>query len=274
MYESTDHARRAEAEKTLVAFQDSPDALTQCQLLLDRADSAYSQLLAATTLTKLVSRNIQGLTLLQRIDIRNYVLNYFLSRPNLQNFVIQALVTLLAKITKYSWFDLYKNELVFRNIVEDVRSFLQGSVEHCMIGVQILSQLTSEMNPMVEVDANLTFTKHRKIACSFRDTQLYDIFLLSCSLLGSARENNKNLNFLDDAQNGLMTQVLRLARNCLSFDFIGTSTGESSFFILCFFFVFGNTFGNICNFSRYGKLVVSPQGELVSQFSKNCHVTI
>ncbi|XP_055712630.1 ran-binding protein 16 isoform X3 [Phlebotomus papatasi] len=228
MYESTDHARRAEAEKTLVAFQDSPDALTQCQLLLDRADSAYSQLLAATTLTKLVSRNIQGLTLLQRIDIRNYVLNYFLSRPNLQNFVIQALVTLLAKITKYSWFDLYKNELVFRNIVEDVRSFLQGSVEHCMIGVQILSQLTSEMNPMVEVDANLTFTKHRKIACSFRDTQLYEIFLLSCSLLGSARENNKNLNFLDDAQNGLMTQVLRLARNCLSFDFIGTSTDEST----------------------------------------------
>ncbi|XP_059618204.1 ran-binding protein 16 isoform X2 [Phlebotomus argentipes] len=228
MYESTDHARRAEAEKALVAFQDSPDALTQCQLLLDRADSSYSQLLAATTLTKLVSRNIQGLSLMQRIDIRNYVLTYFLNRPNLQNFVIQALVTLLAKITKYSWFDLYKNELVFRNIVEDVRSFLQGSVEHCMIGVQILSQLTSEMNPMVEVDANLTFTKHRKIACSFRDTQLYDIFLLSCSLLGSARENNKNLNFMDDAQNGLMTQVLRLAKNCLSFDFIGTSTDEST----------------------------------------------
>ncbi|GAB0087135.1 ran-binding protein 16 [Sergentomyia squamirostris] len=228
MYQSTDQARRAEAEKTLVAFQDSPDALSQCQLLLHRADSSYSQLVAATTLTKLVSRNIQGLTLMQRIDIRNYVLNYFLTRPNLQGFVIQALVTLLAKITKYSWFDLYKNELVFRNIVEDVRSFLQGSVEHCMIGVQILSQLTSEMNPMVEVDANLTFTKHRKIACSFRDTQLYEIFLLSCTLLSSARDNNKNLNFMDDAQNGLMTQVLRLARNCLSFDFIGTSTDEST----------------------------------------------
>ncbi|XP_055684266.1 ran-binding protein 16 isoform X1 [Lutzomyia longipalpis] len=228
MYESTDHARRAEAEKTLVAFQDSPDALAQCQLLLHRADSGYSQLLAATTLTKLVSRNIQGLTLVQRIEIRDYVLNYFITRPSLQSFVIQALVTLLAKITKYSWFDTYKDEYVFRKIVQNVQSFLQGSVEHCMIAVQILSQLTSEMNPMVEVDANLTFTKHRKIACNFRDTQLYDIFLLSCNLLSSARENNKNLNFMDDAQNGLMTQVLRLARNCLSFDFIGTSTDEST----------------------------------------------
>lgn len=61
---------RAEAEKALVAFQESPDALAKCQLLLDRGDSSYSQLLAATTLTKLISRNVQGLTLQQRVDIR------------------------------------------------------------------------------------------------------------------------------------------------------------------------------------------------------------
>lgn len=56
---------------------------------------------------------------------RNYILNYLATRPNLQPFVIQALVTLLAKITKYGWFDYYKEELIFRNVVEDVRKFLQ-----------------------------------------------------------------------------------------------------------------------------------------------------
>jgi exportin-7 len=156
--------------------------------------------------------------------MRNYVLNYLATRPNLQSFVIQSLVALLVKVTKLCWLDMYEDEYVFRNIVQDVKEFLGGSVEHCMIGVQILSQLTCEMNQLAETDCNLTFTKHRKIACLFRDSQLYDIFILACSLLSQARDNcPKTLNFMDDAQHGLFTHLLNLARNCLSFDFVGTS---------------------------------------------------
>lgn len=54
------------------------------------------------------------------------MLNYLVTRPSLQYFVVQALITLLAKITKYGWFDAYKNELVFQNLLEDVRTFLQA----------------------------------------------------------------------------------------------------------------------------------------------------
>ena len=39
-------------------------------MLLDRQNSPYSQLLATTTLTKLISRTAQVLSLQQRIDIR------------------------------------------------------------------------------------------------------------------------------------------------------------------------------------------------------------
>ena len=45
------------------------NSLNKCQLLLDRQDSPYSQLLATTTLTKLVSRPSQVLSLPQRITI-------------------------------------------------------------------------------------------------------------------------------------------------------------------------------------------------------------
>ena len=133
------------------------------------------------------------------VCFRNYTLNYLATRPKLQTFVTQALVALLAKITKYGWFDSLKEVFFFRKIDQDVKEFLQGSVEHCMIGVQILSNLTVEMNQIAEVDVNLSFTKHRKIACSFRDTQLLDIFVLSCTLLGRARDN---LNFVDESQHG------------------------------------------------------------------------
>ena len=216
----------------------------KCQRLLERGNSPYAQLLATTTITKLISRSSAILELQSRVDIRNYVLNYLWSQPKLAQFVIQGLVTLFSRITKLGWFDSDKDEFVFRAVISDVTKFLQGSAEHNMVGVQLLSQLVCEvqlsfvflflltnifqMNQISEADASRSLTKHRKIASSFRDTQLFEIFQLSSTLLRTALENKSNLDFNDSAQHGLMTQLLRLAHNCLTFDFIGTSTDESS----------------------------------------------
>ena len=52
-----------------------------------------------------------------------------------------------------------------------------------MMGVQLLSQLVCEMNQISEADASRSLTKHRKIASSFRDSQLFEIFQLSSTLL-------------------------------------------------------------------------------------------
>jgi len=228
LYESQDASVRTEAEKALVAFQNSPDSLGKCQRLLERGSSPYSQLLATTTITKLISRSSAILELQSRVDIRNYVLNYLWSQPKLAQFVVQGLVTLFSRITKLGWFDSDKEEFVFRAVITDVTKFLQGSAEHCMVGVQLLSQLVCEMNQISEADASRSLTKHRKIASSFRDTQLFEIFQLSSTLLRTALDNKTNLDFNDSSQHGLMTQLLRLAHNCLTFDFIGTSTDESS----------------------------------------------
>jgi exportin-7 len=113
----------------------------------------------------------------------NYVLQYLYSQPKLATFVVQGLVTLFARITKLGWFDTKEEDFVFRNVISDVTKFLQGSAEHCMMGVQLLSQLTCEMNQISEADANRSLTKHRKIASSFRDSQLFEVFQLSCTLL-------------------------------------------------------------------------------------------
>uniref|UniRef100_A0A8C0UFF2 Exportin 7 n=1 Tax=Cyanistes caeruleus TaxID=156563 RepID=A0A8C0UFF2_CYACU len=219
----TDTGTRLQAEKALVEFTNSPECLSKCQLLLERGSSSYSQLLAATCLSKLVSRSSNPLPLEQRVDIRNYVLNYLATRPKLATFVTQALIQLYARITKLGWFDCQKDEFVFRNVINDVTRFLQDSVEHCIIGVTILSQLTNEIN---QADTSHPLTKHRKIASSFRDSSLFDIFTLSCSLLKQA--SGKALNLHDESQHGLLMQLLKLTHNCLNFDFIGTSTDESS----------------------------------------------
>ena len=86
----------------------------KCQRLLERGSSPYSQLLATTTITKLISRSAAILELQSRVDIRNYVLNYLWSQPKLAQFVVQGLVTLFSRITKLGWFDSDKDEFVFR----------------------------------------------------------------------------------------------------------------------------------------------------------------
>ncbi|XP_044085560.1 ran-binding protein 17 isoform X4 [Neovison vison] len=153
----------------------------------------------------------------------NYILNYVASQPKLAPFVIQALIQVIAKITKLGWFEVQKDQFIFREIIADVKKFLQGTVEHCIIGVIILSELTQEMNL---VDYSRPSAKHRKIATSFRDTSLKDILMLACSLLKEVLA--KPLNLQDEGQQTLVMQVLKLVLNCLSFDFIGSSADESA----------------------------------------------
>ncbi|XP_059589432.1 ran-binding protein 17 isoform X2 [Alligator mississippiensis] len=222
LYEGTDVAQRMQAEKVLLELIDSPECLSQCQLLLERGTTSYAQLLAATCLSKLVSRSTP-LPVEQRIDIRNYILNYVASQPKLAPFVIQALVQVIAKITKLGWFEVQKDQLIFRDIIADVKKFLQGTVDHYIIGVMILSELTQEMNL---VDYSRPSAKHRKIATSFRDTSLKDILMLACSLLKELLA--KPLNLQDQQQQSLAMHLLKLVLNCLNFDFIGNSADESA----------------------------------------------
>lgn len=55
----------------------------------------------------------------------NYILNYVASQPKLVPFVIQALIQVIAKITKLGWFEVQKDQFVFREIIADVKKFLQ-----------------------------------------------------------------------------------------------------------------------------------------------------
>ena len=66
----------------------------------------------------------------------------------------------------------------------------QGSVEHCMVGVQILHQLVLEMN---QAESMRSLAKHRKVASSFRDESLFNIFTLSCTLM-------RQINVRDETQ--------------------------------------------------------------------------
>jgi exportin-7 len=135
-YESMDLVVRSEAEKALVTFSESPESLPQCQFILERSQSPFALLLAASTLTKLVTRSTANLSVQDRLQLRSYVLQYLGSNLYLAPYVTQALVQLIARITKDGWFNGDKKGFVFRDILDEVGKFLRVRIMnpwHCTI---------------------------------------------------------------------------------------------------------------------------------------------
>uniref|UniRef100_A0A5B7AV32 Putative exportin-7 isoform X3 n=1 Tax=Davidia involucrata TaxID=16924 RepID=A0A5B7AV32_DAVIN len=212
LYNSQDSAERAHAENTLKCFSANTDYISQCQYILDNALTPYALMLASSSLLKQVTEH--SLSLQLRIDIRNYLINYLAKRgPELQPFVTGSLIQLLCRVTKFGWFDDDR----FRDVVKESMNFLsQATSDHYAIGLKILNQLVCEMN---QPNPGLPSTHHRRVACSFRDQSLFQIFQISLTSLRQLK---------NDVVSRLQELALSLSLKCLSFDFVGTSIDESS----------------------------------------------
>lgn len=152
------------------------------------------------------------------MQLRNYILNYLASKgPQLKDFVCLELSNLLCRVTKYGWNDGETH----KSIVDDISRFLDASEQHCIIGLQVLTRLVTDMNVSIPtVRRVLTHSQARKISLSFRDLLLLKIFNISLQTLAK---------FLQPpAHDKLRSSSLQLAIACLSFDFVGSSMDESN----------------------------------------------
>lgn len=211
LYNSQDSAERAHAESTLKCFSVNTDYISQCQYILDNAATPYALMLAGSSLLKQVTE--KRLPLQLRLDIRNYLLNYLATRgPDLEAFVIGSLIQLFCRLVKFGWFD----DESFRDVVKESMNFLHQSTVHYSIGLKILNQLVSEMN---QPNPGLSTIFHRKVASSFKDPSVLQIFQISLTSLCQLK---------NDVGSKLQELALSLSLKCLSFDFMGTSFDESS----------------------------------------------
>eukprot|EP00803_Ostreobium_quekettii_P004119 evm.model.scf_281.4 EVM.evm.TU.scf_281.4 scf_281:37255-51104(+) len=210
LYNSQVPEERAQAEQHLRMFGASTEGINACKAILDNSQSAYAQLLASSSLLKIVTEHSVSPAI--RLEMRNYFLSFLDSRgPQLEAWVVTSVVQLLCRTTKVGWFDDQQ-----RTIVEDARRFLQkGSMDHYLLGLKILNMLVCEMNNQPKRQSKL-MTVHRKTAVAFRDNELGQVFQLSLFSLRQLQEVK------DDASTKLKDQALQLALNCLTFDFVGT----------------------------------------------------
>ncbi|RUS20332.1 Exportin-7-B [Endogone sp. FLAS-F59071] len=266
-YNATASEQRAEAEKILdisfPSFSDnsnirpangevaaSPRTPTESayalQIFLDHSPSPYAQMFALTKLTAIVTDHFSVFPAEFKTSLRNFMLTYAGRHPDLSHFIINSIAKLFAMLTKLGWFDADD----FRNVNEDLSKFLQATIEHRIVGLQILSVVVQEINQPLP-PRNLA--RHRKTgmpkrdmvlfrfeiwlvhctqshslfaAIAFRDLQLLDIFKTGYNILRELLNRQVPFN-KPEQENRMKTMVLTLLRNCLTFDFIGTTPDES-----------------------------------------------
>ena len=221
LFLGTSAIERAEAQQQLLTLQSSAEYIPQCQFILDNSTQPYAQLMASTSLEMLVTQFWNNFTGEQKLEIRNYVLNYLAVQAlTLQEFVIGSLSKLACRITKLGWFDSTEH----REIFEETSKFLVATIDHKIIGMKLFNALVDEMNTPT---TGRTLTMHRRTAVSFRDNALYQIFQVSVSTLRQL--HTRSLGNLTPSQDIKMAGLsLTLATACLSFDFIGTNHEESA----------------------------------------------
>ncbi|KAL8129299.1 hypothetical protein V2J09_018454 [Rumex salicifolius] len=211
LYNCRDSAERAFLESTLKNFSLDPSCIAQCEYILDSAGTPYAVLLASSSLLKQVTENKLPSHL--KLQIRDHLVNYLASRGrNLESFVMTSLIQLLCRLTKFSWLDDDR----FKELVKICASFLDQETFQYEIGLKILNQLTTEMNTQ---NPELTFMQHRKAAVSFKDESLLQVYEMSLASLCKLKS---------DVRNKLQELALSLSLRCLSFDFTGASSDETS----------------------------------------------
>jgi exportin-7 len=220
LYVGTSANERAEAQEQLLTLQSSAECIPQCQFILDNSSQPYAQLLASASLEALLTQYWNNFDQDQKLEIRNYILNFLANNAHsLQDFVTGSMAKLACRITKLGWFD----NIEHREIVDEVTKFLQGTVDHHLVGLKILHALVDEMNIPT---TGRTLTTHRKTAVSFRDNSLFQVFQIGLTTLRHIHTRSIP-NITPDQEKRMTASALSLATSCLSFDFIGTNPEES-----------------------------------------------
>ncbi|KAI8333027.1 armadillo-type protein [Chlamydoabsidia padenii] len=196
------------------------DTASALRVLLENSPNPYVQTFCLARLKQLALAQFSLFSDDTKIQLRTFLLEYAFLHPDLMPFIITQLAGVFAQLTLLGWVDLES----YRNMHKDISQFIQASMDHRIVGMQILAVAIQDINPPTFARGS---GKFRRAAGGFRDTQLLDIFRLAYSTLKDL--NQRCLPFSSEYQEErLKDATLNVLVRCLSFDFNGTSVDESA----------------------------------------------
>lgn len=223
LYNARSEAERAQAHQTLLPLVQNPQCMPQLQFVLAHTSSPHALIFAATGLMKLITSHWTSVSDHQKEEMRSFLLDYLAKNgPDLYRSApmgVSPVVRLLCRVIKLAWLEGPQHQMV----TQKVDQFLQSSPLHWVLGLEIYTDLTTDMQPTI----GPSMSRHRRTALSFRDTALPPIFTIAIQTLQQLSTGAINVPDKNDERR-LSKQVLNLSCNCLSFDFMGTIPDDTS----------------------------------------------
>eukprot|EP00002_Diphylleia_rotans_P040206 TRINITY_DN9481_c0_g1_i1.p1 TRINITY_DN9481_c0_g1~~TRINITY_DN9481_c0_g1_i1.p1 ORF type:complete len:1063 (+),score=207.06 TRINITY_DN9481_c0_g1_i1:100-3288(+) len=213
-----DNEKRRDAEQKLLVFQNSPDSLSALRYALESSQLPHVLMFASSSVLKLVTHHWGFYSTSQMIDLRSFLLRFLISRGvTVVGYVQNNILQTLARITKFGWFD----DRAVQNIFSDIKDFMSASLGHHIMALNAFHILLTELNGN---SANRTMTQNRRVAISFRDEHLYNVFQIAISTLRQIinRQVTADVPILDR----VIESSLNVVISSLSYDFVGTSAED------------------------------------------------
>eukprot|EP00761_Pharyngomonas_kirbyi_P013683 gb/GECH01013712.1/.p1 GENE.gb/GECH01013712.1/~~gb/GECH01013712.1/.p1 ORF type:complete len:1061 (+),score=152.47 gb/GECH01013712.1/:1-3183(+) len=218
VFSSQSQEERTSAEQQLQSEFGWLESMGKLQSIFTSTQNSYCLFYVSSTMTKLITNNWNSLETQQTLELRTMVFNFLGENgPDLPTFVLNRVIRLLCRLTKLGWFqDESHKELTDRVINMFVKTDIPGLIG---VGLSILTSLVQEMN---SISGLSTITQNRKVAVSFRDSCLKQVFKGAVSLLEKLCQELPNSNVK------LCNAALDVVLVCLRYDFVGVFPDESA----------------------------------------------
>uniref|UniRef100_A0A0K6S6Y1 Importin N-terminal domain-containing protein n=1 Tax=Chromera velia CCMP2878 TaxID=1169474 RepID=A0A0K6S6Y1_9ALVE len=224
LYGSPNPAEQAQANSILMAMLSNMESFTQLESVLANSKEPNALQVAATGLQKLITNNWTHVTEAQKDEMRNFLLNYLSQNgPELlaqARPALKQMIRLLARLTKLAWLEGPRHQ----GLVEQVNQFAQTSIAHWVVALEILEEVTSDMQPTL----GSSMARTRRTALSFRDLALEKIFQIVLTTLRQIHAGQLSVQGPVQEMQKLLYQVLRLIVASLSFDFMGAVPDDTA----------------------------------------------
>ncbi|KAI8879866.1 hypothetical protein K501DRAFT_255961 [Backusella circina FSU 941] len=204
----------------LLSINTPTDTTLALRILLKHSPNPYVQVFCFSRLKLVIQAHFTLFDFETKTQLRSFLLEYAFIHPDLLPFVTSQLATVLNTITLMGWNDVES----YRNIHSDMLQFITSTVDHRIIGMQILAIMVQDINPPNFTKGALKF---RKTAGQFRDTQLLEIFKTTIGVFDELIRHS--IQYSDANQERRLKEVtLNLLIKCLSYDFTGSSVDETA----------------------------------------------
>lgn len=208
--------QRHAAEQVFLQLQKTKQPFDLCKVLLEESQVQYVQFQAATLLKNALIREWKDLSLEQVAALRNYLLAYLTSRENMENYVREQMVLVLAIMTKRQFVD--GDNAIITQMLNDLSQLIMSDNNRLqVVGCSVLAALLNEFASSTRAsDVGLPWEAHLRAKKMFESIHLPRIF--EFCLHGLTQASRIQQPIPTDALY-LIRKFLSLAEQILSWNF-------------------------------------------------------